>query len=154
MFHKSTKNSLPIIIKAMKAVMTTTLALPISAFVTSTGLEELKTSLTLVQKQLSPLSKPSVLRAYSVQDKHIHIPKAFGLARAAALGITEIVDQQFMIGGHDAVAAAAAAQSPSPPIQLPKGLRVHQQEATEKILAAFHSSELGGGAFLVMPCGK
>jgi superfamily II DNA or RNA helicase len=103
--------------------------------------------LTLTQKSLSVLSESSTLRAYSItetpQGEVLDVPKIWGLQNLQRLGVSRVEDCQFegvQLTDHDVVSNI-------------KQLRPHQIEATDAILKAFQSSQYGGGALLVLPCG-
>ncbi|KAG5187463.1 P-loop containing nucleoside triphosphate hydrolase protein [Tribonema minus] len=102
--------------------------------------------LTVVQKELSPLSDPGTLVAYAIRDtlhgKVLEVPKFWGLENLHRLGANAVEDRQFdgvQLQEQDVVSTITQ-------------LRPHQVEATDAIMKAF-SQEYGGGALLVLPCG-
>lgn len=101
--------------------------------------------LVLEQKQLSPLAEAGVLTAYTVVADRLHVPKQWGLDNLECLGIGKVVDCQ-----------APATPVDMPDVQLPYGLRPHQQEAFDTVMERFNSHEhkqLGTGCIISMGCG-
>jgi superfamily II DNA or RNA helicase len=102
--------------------------------------------LTIEQTQLSALSEPGTLVAYTVEDtpdgKTVTVPKMWGLANLKRLNVTQVNDQQIQhetLTDHDVVSNIAQ-------------LRPHQVEATEALIEAMEKP-YGGGALLVLSCG-
>ncbi|KAG5183001.1 P-loop containing nucleoside triphosphate hydrolase protein [Tribonema minus] len=99
--------------------------------------------LTVQQKALSALADPGTLVAYTIRGKVLEVPKLWGLHNLRQLGASTVEDRQIRgVSLHDEDVVSTITH-----------LRPHQLEATDTILRAFESSEYGGGALLVLPCG-
>ncbi|KAG5183902.1 P-loop containing nucleoside triphosphate hydrolase protein [Tribonema minus] len=107
-------------------ILTTTVRVP--------DTPEVRAALTLQQKELSALSAPGTLIAFSTEEAGwLEVPKMWGLQRY------EVDDRQ---GPHIAVTTAPLSVT----------LRPHQAAALTAIESAF-AAEHGGGGVLVLPCG-
>jgi superfamily II DNA or RNA helicase len=89
-------------------------------------------------EQKGNFKKATVLRAYSMQGAYMMVPKRWGLQHLDELGVMGIEDMQHPV---DIVSVR---------MELPHGLRPHQQEGYNAIRAAFDS---GGNAMLCLHCG-
>jgi superfamily II DNA or RNA helicase len=89
-------------------------------------------------EQKGNFKKATVLRAYSMNGTHMMVPKRWGLQHLDELGVMGIEDMQHPV---DIVSVR---------MELPHGLRPHQQEGYNAIRAAFDS---GGNAMLCLHCG-
>jgi len=134
----------------MRMIATLTTVCALNTSVMSAALvQQIKKALTFQQKALSPLAAPATVRGYTVHLQQIdskevemlHVPKQYALEHAAAIDLEEFKDCQIEVTAVEA------------PMQLPLGLREHQQHAVSSVLSAYNTYASGGGAIICLPCG-